>query len=61
MHLRHLRNFSTVARIGGVAKAAERLDLTSQTVSGQVRQLEDGIGVGSFRTAGCGPELTEDG
>lgn len=61
MNLRHLRNFWTVARMGGVAKAAERLDLTSQTVSGQVRQLEEGLGVALFRPAGRGLELTEAG
>lgn len=61
MNLRHLRNFWTVARMGGVAKAAERLDLTSQTVSGQVRQLESDLGVALFRPAGRGLELTEAG
>ena len=61
MNLRHLRNFWTVARMGGVAKAAERLDLTSQTVSGQVRQLETDLGVSLFRPAGRGLELTDAG
>lgn len=61
MNLRHLRNFWTVARMGGVAKAAERLDLTSQTISGQVRQLEADLGVTLFRPAGRGLELTEAG
>lgn len=61
MNLRHLRNFWTVARMGGIAKAAERLDLTSQTVSGQVRQLEEDLGVALFRPAGRGLELTEVG
>lgn len=61
MNLRHLRNFWTVARMGGVAKAAERLNLTSQTVSGQVRQLEEDIGTALFRPAGRGLELTEAG
>ncbi|WP_374355643.1 transcriptional activator NhaR [Chitinimonas sp.] len=61
MNLRHLRNFWTVARMGGVAKAAERLGLTSQTVSGQVGQLEQDLGVALFRPAGRGLELTEAG
>lgn len=61
MHLRHLRNFWTVARMGGVARAAERLNLTPQTVSGQVRQLEDELGASLFRPAGRGLELTEAG
>jgi LysR family transcriptional activator of nhaA len=61
MNLRHLRNFWTVARMGGVAKAAERLNLTSQTVSGQLRQLEEDLGTALFRPAGRGLELTEAG
>jgi LysR family transcriptional activator of nhaA len=61
MNLRHLRNFWTVARMGGVARAAERLNLTSQTVSGQVRQLEEDLGVALFRPAGRGLQLTEAG
>lgn len=61
MHLRHLRNFWTVARMGGVARAAERLNLTPQTVSGQVRQLEDELGAALFRPAGRGLELTDAG
>lgn len=61
MNLRHLRNFWTVARMGGVAKAAERLNLTPQTVSGQLRQLEEDLGTALFRPAGRGLELTEAG
>ena len=61
MNLRHLRNFWTVARMGGVAKAADRLNLTSQTVSGQVRQLEEELGTALFRPAGRGLELTDAG
>ncbi len=61
MNLRHLRNFWTVARMGGVARAAERLNLTPQTVSGQLRQLEDDLGAALFRPAGRGLELTEAG
>ncbi len=61
MNLRHLRNFWTVARMGGVTKAAERLNLTAQTVSGQLRQLEEELGTALFRPAGRGLELTEAG
>ncbi len=61
MNLRHLRNFWTVARTGGVARAAERLNLTPQTVSGQIRQLEEELGEVLFRPAGRGLELTEAG
>jgi LysR family transcriptional activator of nhaA len=61
MNLRHLRNFWTVARLGGVARAAERLGITPQTVSGQLRQLEEELGATLFRPAGRGLELTEAG
>ena len=61
MNLRHLRNFWTVARMGGVARAAERLALTPQTISGQLRQLEEDLGAALFRPAGRGLEFTEAG
>lgn len=61
VNLKHLRYFWTVARTGGVTRAAERLDLTPQTISGQVRQLEEDLGAALFRPAGRGLELTEAG
>lgn len=61
MNLRHLRYFWTVARMGGVARAAEQLNLTPQTISGQVRQLEEDLGTVLFRPAGRGLELTDAG
>lgn len=61
MNLKHLRYFWTVARMGGVARAAERLDLTPQTISGQVKLLEEDLGTALFRPAGRGLELTDAG
>lgn len=61
MNLKHLRYFWTVARLGGVSRAAEHLELTPQTVSGQIRQLEEELGTALFRPAGRGLELTEAG
>lgn len=61
VNLKLLRYFWTVARTGGVTRAAERLDLTPQTISGQVRQLEEELGAALFRPAGRGLELTEAG
>lgn len=61
MNLKHLRYFWTVARMGSVARAAERLHLTPQTVSAQVKMLEEALGVALFRPAGRGLELTEAG
>ncbi len=61
MNLKHLRYFWTVARMGGVARAAEQLNLTPQTISGQVRLLEEDLGTTLFRPAGRGLALTEAG
>ncbi len=61
MNLKHLRYFWTVARMGGVARAAERLNLTPQTVSGQIKLLEEELGAALFRPAGRGLELTDAG
>ncbi len=61
MNLKHLRYFWTVARMGGVTRAAERLSLTPQTISGQVKLLEEDLGAALFRPAGRGLELTEAG
>jgi LysR family transcriptional regulator, transcriptional activator of nhaA len=61
MNLKHLRYFWTVARMGGVARAAEQLNLTPQTISGQVKLLEEDLGTSLFRPAGRGLELTEAG
>ena len=61
MNLKHLRYFWTVARMGGVARAAERLNLTPQTISGQVKLLEEDLGTALFRPAGRGLELTDAG
>ena len=61
MNLKHLHYFWTVARLGGVSRAAAQLQLTPQTVSGQIRQLEEELGTALFRPAGRGLELTEAG
>ncbi len=46
LHL--LRSFSTVARFGGVTRAAEALHLTQSAVSKQVKELESWVGVPLF-------------
>src|SRR5215218_623886 len=46
LHL--LRAFSTVARFGGVSRAAEALHLTQSAVSKQVKELETWVGVPLF-------------
>ena len=40
---RHLYYFWVVAKEGGMAKAADKLDMAVQTVSTQVRELEKSL------------------
>ncbi|MEW5788038.1 MAG: transcriptional activator NhaR [Pseudomonadota bacterium] len=61
MNYKHLHYFWTVARSGGIARAGERLHLTPQTVSAQIKLLEDQLGTPLFRPAGRNLELTEAG
>ncbi|HYP67989.1 MAG TPA: transcriptional activator NhaR [Thiobacillaceae bacterium] len=61
MNLKHLHYFWTVARTGSVATAAERLHLTPQTVSAQIKLLENALGTPLFQAAGRGLKLTEAG
>lgn len=57
----HLLYFWTVAREGSVARAAEVLSLTPQTISGQIKLLEETIGHPLFHRVGRGLALTETG
>ena len=52
INYKHLHYFLAVARSGGVIRAAERLHLTPQTLSGQIAQFEERLGVPLFRRAG---------
>lgn len=58
---RHLYYFWVTAKEGGIARAAERLDMAIQTVSTQVRELERSLGFALLRPAGRGVELTTAG
>jgi LysR family transcriptional activator of nhaA len=58
---RHLFYFWVVAKEGGIARAAERLDMAVQTISAQVRELEKSLGVSLLRTEGRNLVLTEAG
>lgn len=58
---RHLYYFWVVAKEGGMARAAERLDMAVQTVSTQVRELERSLGYALLKPAGRGVVLTEAG
>jgi LysR family transcriptional activator of nhaA len=61
LNYRHLYYFWVVAKEGGMARAADRLDMAVQTVSAQVRALEQSLGHALFRPAGRGLALTEAG
>jgi LysR family transcriptional regulator, transcriptional activator of nhaA len=61
LNYRHLYYFWVVAKEGGIARAAARLDMAVQTVSAQVRLLEQELGHSLFKPAGRGIVLTEAG
>jgi LysR family transcriptional activator of nhaA len=61
LNYRHLYYFWVVAKEGGMARAAARLDMAVQTVSAQVRSLEQSLGHALFKPAGRGMALTEAG
>lgn len=61
LNYNHLLYFHTVAREGSVARAAKVLHLTPQTVSGQIKLLEDAIGEPLFLRVGRGLALSDIG
>lgn len=58
---KHLFYFWKTAREGGVVKAGEALHVTPQTISGQLRLLEESLGAELFNRQGRSLELTETG
>ena len=61
LNLKHLRYFWSVASHGSIARAAEALYLTPQTISGQLRELEEQLGAKLFQRDGRQLVLTETG
>lgn len=61
LNYKHLHYFWAVVRAGGITRAAEKLHLTPQTLSGQIKQLEESIGIALFSPVGKRLELTESG
>ena len=61
MELRVLKYFLAVAREENITKAAALLHLTQPTISRQLMQLEEELGVQLFRRSRYHIELTEDG
>lgn len=61
INYKHLQYFHAVATEGSIQAASERLNLTPQTISGQLRLLEDELGNALFNKSGRGLELTDAG
>jgi LysR family transcriptional activator of nhaA len=61
LNYKHLHYFWVVAKAGGVVRAAERLHLTPQSISGQLKLLEESLGESLFKRAGRNLELTDAG
>lgn len=61
LNYKHLRYFWMVAKTGSIAKAAEQLHLTPQSISGQLSEFADSLGVELFRRSGRKLELTDTG
>ncbi len=61
MNFKHLHYFWVTARAGGVMRAGEQLHTTPQTLSGQIKLLEERLGCRLFRKSGRQLELTDDG
>jgi LysR family transcriptional regulator, transcriptional activator of nhaA len=61
VNYKHLHYFWAAARAGGVVRAGQQLNISPQTLSGQIKLLEERLGCALFRKAGRGLELTDDG
>jgi LysR family transcriptional activator of nhaA len=61
MNFKHLHYFWVTAKAGGIMRAGEQLHTTPQTLSGQIKLLEDWFGRKLFRKSGRQLELTDDG
>ena len=61
MNFKHLHYFWVTAKAGGIMRAGEQLHTTPQTLSGQIKLLEDWLGQKLFRKSGRNLELTDRG
>lgn len=61
MNFKHLHYFWVAAKAGGVVRAGEQLHTTPQTLSAQIKLLEERLGRRLFRKSGRNLELTDDG
>lgn len=61
MDLRNLNTFIQVAELGSFTRAAEKLGYAQPTISFQIRQLEEELGVKLFERIGHTVKLTDGG
>lgn len=61
LNYRQLHYFWAVARTGSIARASAQLNLTPQTISGQISLFEHTYGLELFQRVGRQLELTETG
>lgn len=61
LNFKHLRYFLVVAQEGTIARAAESLNITPQTISGQLKLLEENLGTELFQRQGRQLVLTPAG
>ncbi|MBU6959270.1 transcriptional activator NhaR [Pseudomonas sp. CVAP len=61
LNYRQLHYFWVVAKTGSIVRACEQLNLTPQTISGQISLLEQTYGIELFQRVGRQLELTEAG
>ena len=61
LNFKHLRYFWMVAKTGSIARAAEQLHLTPQSISGQLSEFAETLGAELFRRSGRNLELTDSG
>ncbi|HEX7272972.1 MAG TPA: LysR family transcriptional regulator [Casimicrobiaceae bacterium] len=61
MELTQLRAFVTIAKLGQLTRAAERLHLSQPALSGQLKALEEALGLSLFERSSSGMNLTAGG
>ncbi len=61
LNYHHLRYFWTVAKEGGLARAAAKLGVSQPSISEQIRELEEALGAKLFRREGRNNKLTDTG
>lgn len=61
LNYKHLQYFWTVANEGSISRASEVLHITPQTISGQLKLLDEEVGEPLFQRAGRGLVMTDTG